>query len=115
MAGNLSEQELMWRLDLMAFMEGHHPTKAEMKAAPLLSAWKAVVRWRSPGSAGFAVRIAGFVRNHPNFIAEKAITTSPIVWIDASLSWARSERRLYRLAAPFKEMADEDVEPDYGD
>jgi hypothetical protein len=56
------------------------------------------------------------VRHHPDFDVDARITTSPIVWIDAGLGWARSESRLYRLAQPFKAMSDDDVEePDYGD
>lgn len=68
------------------------PTAEEIKSAPLISNWRL-------GKRGVPC-LLGRVHEHPVLGDREAVTTSELIALDASVGWARTASRFYRLGFP---------------
>jgi hypothetical protein len=81
-------------LDLAAYERGLVPTDADMKGAPRLEQWWAVVE--QIGHT-YVMRACGEVRGHSDVEDGARIKTSPVRWWDRHDRWVRAVNRLYVL------------------
>ena len=85
---------------------GEHPSPEELAHAPCLAGWAL--------EAGPNLRLIGVVTGHPR-IPDGWVHTSPLVWISADRSYARTVSRFYRLGQPLFDLRRRrDAEPDGG-
>lgn len=81
------------RADIAAIKRGIEPSLETLMRAPVLSGWEVLIG----AGAGF---LSGRVWGHPS-VSNGPVVTSPICAIDiASLAWARTHSRFYRLGMP---------------
>lgn len=76
--------------DLDRIARGEHPTKADLRGAPLLARWSVALQpWP---------HLFGIVTGHPTVADGRPCRTSQLFTFDPVGQYARTESRLYRLA-----------------
>jgi hypothetical protein len=93
------EQRLAAARDaLERIRRGEAPTAEELAAAPRLDS-----RWVVSEQHYFVLQ--GIVTGHPGLAEGALIGTSPLLWLAADRSAARTVSRFYRLGPPLAEIA----------
>lgn len=75
---------------------GWRPTGAELTSSPTID------RWTIVEASDRTIRLMGKVSGHPNLrVGRGPLTlTSPLLWLDTDLGWARTASRFYFLGFP---------------
>lgn len=89
-AGTAAQLQILARL-LARVADGHLPSKAELRDAPLLTNWQLSTR---P-----ALCLVGHCRDHPHLRGPRIVTSD--LWVHGpDLGWSRTMSRFYRLGEP---------------